>query len=784
MPESPLRVVSAFQRLIDGTKRPLGMMLALSIAAALLVTVLAVPAMAVTGVYASRTATALDTLPDSIRPGELAQKSEIYATNSDGTNTLLATVFDQNRQEVGWDQVSQFVKDAVVSTEDPRFYEHSGVDVASTLRAAVGNVASGGVSSGASTVTMQYVRNILVQQAEMMDTKAEREAAYEAATTESLDRKMSEMRLAIALEKQYSKDDILLGYLNIANFGGSVYGIEAAAQYYFGVSAADLTLPQAATLAATVNEPNGLRIDDPENIEANKARRDEDVLASMLKQKAITQQQYDEAVATPVTPNITQPTTGCQAAADGAAYFCDYVTWIVKNDPTFGDTADERWQHFKQGGYEIYTTLDTQLQANAHETMTEYIPSTYDGADLGSTIVTVEPGTGRILAMAQNTTFDDDPDTQVPGATAVNYNTDIDYGGSSGFQVGSTYKVFALAEWLKQGHTLSDRVSGNETTWDMATIPNSCQPVSGSWEPANDGSSRPGTMSVQSALTNSVNNAFVAMSQQLDLCNIKTTAEELGVHRADGDPLDSQPSSVLGTNEIAPVTMAAAYAGIAANGMYCNPVAIDRIVDPSGQEIATPNADCHQAWDPKIASTVAYAMLGPIESGTATASNPYDGITHIGKTGTTDNEKDTWMVGASTAAATAVWVGNVSGNVSMTEVYPNDYTGSSVRHRMWRAVMTANDELRGGGEFAEPDEELVDGASSRYDSSDDADTPDPIPSTTATPAPVPAPAPVNPAPAPTTAPDPVEPAPADPEPADPEPAAPAPTPTPAAGAGG
>ncbi|QJU54910.1 transglycosylase domain-containing protein [Herbiconiux sp. KACC 21604] len=784
MPESPLRVVSAFQRLIDGTKRPLGMMLALSIAAALLVTVLAVPAMAVTGVYASRTATALDTLPDSIRPGELAQKSEIYATNSDGTNTLLATVFDQNRQEVGWDQVSQFVKDAVVSTEDPRFYEHSGVDVASTLRAAVGNVASGGVSSGASTVTMQYVRNILVQQAEMMDTKAEREAAYEAATTESLDRKMSEMRLAIALEKQYSKDDILLGYLNIANFGGSVYGIEAAAQYYFGVSAADLTLPQAATLAATVNEPNGLRIDDPENIEANKARRDEDVLASMLKQKAITQQQYDEAVATPVTPNITQPTTGCQAAADGAAYFCDYVTWIVKNDPTFGDTADERWQHFKQGGYEIYTTLDTQLQANAHETMTEYIPSTYDGADLGSTIVTVEPGTGRILAMAQNTTFDDDPDTQVPGATAVNYNTDIDYGGSSGFQVGSTYKVFALAEWLKQGHTLSDRLSGNETTWDMATIPNSCQPVSGSWEPANDGSSRPGTMSVQSALTNSVNNAFVAMSQQLDLCNIKTTAEELGVHRADGDPLDSQPSSVLGTNEIAPVTMAAAYAGIAANGMYCNPVAIDRIVDPSGQEIATPNADCHQAWDPKIASTVAYAMLGPIESGTATASNPYDGITHIGKTGTTDNEKDTWMVGASTAAATAVWVGNVSGNVSMTEVYPNDYTGSSVRHRMWRAVMTANDELRGGGEFAEPDEELVDGSSSRYDSSDDTDTPDPIPSTTATPAPVPAPAPVNPAPAPTTAPDPVEPAPADPEPVDPEPAAPAPTPTPAAGAGG
>jgi membrane peptidoglycan carboxypeptidase len=746
MPESPNRLVSWFQRVVDGTKSPVGMMLALSVVAALLVSVMAIPAVALTGVYASRSVDVLDTLPDSIRPGTLAQKSEIYATNADGSNTLLATVFDQNRQEVGWDQVSQFVKDAVVSTEDPRFYEHSGVDVASTLRAAFGNVASGGVESGASTITMQYVRNILVQQAEMMDTAAEREAAYEAATTESVDRKLSEMRLAIALEKQYSKDDILMGYLNIANFGGSVYGIEAAAQYYFGTSAANLTLAQAASLAATVNEPNGLRIDEPENIPANQARRDQDILASMLREHTITQAQHDEAVATPISPTITEPTTGCQAAADGAAYFCDYVTWIVKNDPTFGDTADERWQHFKQGGYEIYTTLNTALQANAHETMLEYIPATYEEVDLGSTIVTVQPGTGRILAMAQNTTFDDDPSTTVPGATAVNYNTDIDYGGSSGFQVGSTYKVFALAEWLKQGHTLSDRVSGNEREWDMSTFPNSCQELGGPWEPANDASSRPGTMSVQSALTNSVNNAFVEMAQQLDLCAIRGTAESLGVHRADGNDLDTQPSSVLGTNEIAPLTIAAAYAGIAANGVFCTPVAIDRIVDQSGAELAIPPSDCHQALEPNIASTLAYAMLGPIESGTATASNPYDDITHIGKTGTTDNEKDTWMVGASTAAATAVWVGNASGNVSMTEVYPNDWTGSSVRHRMWRSVMTANDEILGGGEFPEPDEQLVDGSSSFGD--DDESSDETVPTPTATPAPVPTRTPATPAPAP------------------------------------
>ncbi|MCS5713995.1 transglycosylase domain-containing protein [Herbiconiux sp. CPCC 205716] len=771
MPEAPHRLTSAFQRLIDGTKRPVGMMLALGVASALLVTVMAVPAVAVTGVYASRTADVLDTLPDYIRPSTLAQNSEIYATNSDGTQVLLATVFDQNRQEVGWDDISPYVKDAVVTTEDPRFYEHAGVDIASTLRAALGNVASGGVESGASTITMQYVRNILVQQAESLDTKAERDAAYEAATTESVDRKLTEMRLAIALEKQYSKNDILLGYLNIANFGGSVYGIQAAAEYYYGVSAKDLSVAQAASLAATVNEPNGLRIDEPENIPDNQARRDEDVLASMLKHKAITQQQYDEAIATPVTPVITAPTTGCQAAASGAAYFCDYVTYIVRNDATFGDTSDERWSNFKRGGYKIYTTLNTDLQWNADSLMKEYVPASSDEADLGSTIVTVEPGTGRILAMAQNTNYAADPDTPVAGSTALNYNTDIDYGGSSGFQVGSTYKVFALAEWLKQGHTLSDRVSGNEREWDQSTFPNSCQALGGPWEPANDGSARPGTMSVQNALTNSVNNAFIAMAQQLDLCAIKATAESLGVHRADGNPLDTQPSSVLGTNEIAPLTMAAAYAAIAANGVYCAPVAIDRIVGPDGQDVQAPQANCQQTMDPSIASTLAYAMLGPIEEGTAVASNPEDGITHIGKTGTTDNEKDTWMVGASTKAATAVWVGNVTGDVSMTDVYPNGYLGSTVRHRIWNGMMTVNDEVLGGDDFPEPNEELVDGSSERFDSSSSSGSSNsdsgsgsgttPSPSSTSAPSAPVAPAPADPAPsapAPAPAPDPVVPA--------------------------
>ena len=181
------------------------------------------------------------------------------------------------------------------------------------------------------------------------------------------------------------------------------------------------------------------------------------------------------------------------------------------------------------------------------------------------------------------------------------------------------------------------------------------------------------------------------------------------------------------------ISVTAAYAGIAANGVYCKPIAIDRILDASGAELQPPQADCAQALDPSVASTLAYAMKGPIQSGTATASNPYDDVEHIGKTGTTDNEKDTWMIGASTRAATAVWVGNVSGDVSMTDVETNGYSGYSVRHRIWKSVMTANDEvLQPAADFPDPDDDLVYGSGSGSNSSDDSSTDAPA-TTTPTP---------------------------------------------------
>ncbi|WP_157079129.1 transglycosylase domain-containing protein [Herbiconiux solani] len=687
----------------------------MSAIAGILVTAMVTPALAVTGIAANNSIGMFENLPSYIKPDALAEKTNIYAKKSDGSPVLLASVFEQDREEVGWNDISQFVKDAVIATEDPRFYSHGGVDITSTLRAAAQNAADTG-SSGASTISMQYVRNIQVQKAEAIQDEAERDAAYKEATKTTLDRKLKEIKLAIGLEKEYSKDDILLGYLNIAPFGGRVYGIQSAAQYYFGVNASDLTLAQAASLVATVNEPNGLRIDIPAdqgtNIADNQARRDKDVLPSMLKEHKITQAQYDEAIATPVTPNIVEPSTGCQTANPIAAgFFCDYVTHIVKNDPAFGADEDTRWNNFKTGGYQIYTTLDVELQGAAMSAVNNYVPKTYD-FDLGASLTTVQPGTGKVLAMVQNKDYSADPEVTASnaGASAINYSTDFDYGGSTGFQVGSTYKIFTLAEWLKTGHSLNDIVNGSPGTLNLAQFKDSCTGGNGgTYSVKNDGGANPGNVSVLNATRDSVNLAYLRMAQKLDQCEIRKTAEAFGVHRADNNPLVELPSAVLGTNEIAPLTMAAAFAGVANGGVFCTPIAIDKILDSSGNELPVPQSTCTQAVDPNVAATMAYAMATVINSGTATASNPNDGIPHIGKTGTTDSEKDTWFVGASTTLATAVWVGNVVGTVSIRNTSIDGVSGGNVRHAVWKQYMTDADGKFPGGAFPTADTKLLNG---------------------------------------------------------------------------
>ena len=677
-----------------------------AVAGVLSVAILA-PAVAVAGVVATTTVGMFEGLPTYIRPVNASQSSSIYALRN-GNPEKIATFFHENRIEVPFEEISPNLINAVIATEDPRFYEHGGVDIISLLRATLTNLATFGDGPGASTITMQYVRQSQVEVANLSGDAA----AIADATAVTVERKLKEIRLAIALEKEVSKKDILAGYLNLVFLGNQINGVETASQYYFGTSSKNLNIPQAAYLAGMLKSPNDYKPDSAKNIERGMGRRNY-VIQNMADAGYLTQKQADAYKESPIQTQITKTRQGCEEN-QVTAYFCDFTVWTIRNSPDFGQTPADREQLLRRGGLEIYTTLDLDVQQTAWEATMEMLPPENEWA-FGTASVSVEVGTGRVLAMAQNRYFDQS-ETPGVGRTSVNFNTDKPYGGSSGFQPGSTYKAFTLAEWLKNGYTLGDHVDGRVYTgedvdldgqpdatkiWDVAKqFTSSCGGVGGLWEVNNSGDKTIDDISVYQAVVTSQNTAFAAMASHLDLCGIRDTAAAFGVHRADGSELQFVPASILGTNEIAPLTMAAAYAGISNGGLFCTPIAIDRVtLRKTGEEIPVPQSLCNQAVAPEIAAAMIHAMKGVVSGGTGAAANPNDGTQLAGKTGTTDNRVHTWMNGFSTRVATATWVGNVSGLTSQSSKSVDGRAVSTIRHAVWKKIMTKVDQLYPGDKF-------------------------------------------------------------------------------------
>jgi membrane peptidoglycan carboxypeptidase len=681
--------------------------------AGVLVAALVTPLIAVAGVAANSSITLFESLPDYLEIQPLQQKTELYG-DLNGERVKFAEFYSQNRVEVALDDISPYVAEAAVSTEDPRFYEHGGVDVISATRALlVGLIGDDG--GGASTITMQYVRNQRVQAAEAILDPDERDAAFQDATEVSMGRKLQEMRLAIGVEQQFSKDEILQGYLNIALFGGQIYGIEAAAQYYFGKPAKDLTLSESATLVGTVQNPNAFRIDNPDNIDASTNRRNY-VLGRMLDEGAITQAEYDEAKAEEITPNITPSEQGCMNAKYNTQYFCDYVEKVVLNDPAFGATYEERRFAFQTKGYQIDTTIDLDLQQTVTDNIHANLPASIEGVNFGGSAVAIQPGTGNILAMQQNTEYDPtDAAADNPAATVINYNTDYDYGGSSGFQPGSTYKVFTLANWLQSGHSLYETFNASDRAY--TNFYQSCDRVGGSdsFEPGNDAGAKYGNINAVQATQDSINTGFLAMAEKLDQCTTADIAEALGVHNADGSPLKTYPSDIIGSgqNYVSPMSLAVAFAAIANSGESCDPIAIESITLRDGTEVDPPSSNCTQAIDPEVAHAMELAMKTVMSAGSGTASNP--GLTSeiIGKTGTTggtvgngNGAAQTWMVAATTGFSLAVWVGN-------TEAYEGrlasmrDIGFGWTRHEVARPILAAGITEYGAETFPAPTGDTV-----------------------------------------------------------------------------
>ena len=695
---------------------------AFSAIAGLLVTAMVTPAVAISSITAQSAIGIFNNLPTYIEIGEQPQVNTIYATKdahkADG-NVPVATVFSENRQEVSWNEVSEWAKDAAVDGEDRRFYDHGGVDPTGVMRALLVS-ARGGDRQGASTIAQQLVKNILIQQALQIQkstpaaTAKAQKAGIEAAQAITLDRKLKEMKLAISLEKKYSKKQVLLAYLNIAGFGGTTYGIQAASQRYFGVDASKLTIVQAATLIAIVQQPSARAPISPSGYVQNKKRRDV-ILSAMHSAGDITQAELTAGINTPesaTTISNTPPKNGCIAANKYSRWYCDYVTKLVPTLTSLGATKAERLAAWTKGGYSIYTSLNLSLQTKEQNIVHQYVPAYSPALKIGAVADSVEAGTGRILTMAENKNFND---SQIGGGrstSAVNYSTDFAVGGSGGFQTGSTYKAFTLIDWLDQGHGLNEIVNGTSRTVDQSSFKDSCGgPWGGPYKFRNDENEK-GPFTILTGTARSINGVFISMAQQLDLCDIKNVAVSLGVHTAQGTEPLTNPSSVLGTNTIAPMTMAAAYAGIAANGKFCDPTAVDSIVDSTGKTLPGQATVCTQAIDPGVDHAALKALLGPLSgAGTGAASNPDDGTAIFGKTGTTNGSVQTWTVGGSTRVATAVWVGNSVGTVALRATVVNGFQAALLRHPIFHNVQRAVDQAYpGSGSFPAPPSNLLNGS--------------------------------------------------------------------------
>ncbi|HWH25554.1 MAG TPA: transglycosylase domain-containing protein [Pseudolysinimonas sp.] len=687
---------------------------AFSALAGALVTVMVAPAIAVTGITANSTIGIFDALPEYIVLNGGSQANTIVAKNADGTDFPIATIFDQNREEADLDEMSEYLMDAAIAGEDRRFWEHGGVDLTSVIRAGAGSVA-GEDSGGASTLTMQTVRNILIQDVLNNDqyTPTQRKAKMQEALAKTVDRKLKEMKLAIGLEKKYTKEEILRGYLNIAGFGGNTYGVKAAARQYFSKDVADLTVAEAASLIAIVQNPSTRDLKDPKHYAANQQRRNV-ILFAMYQTHRITKAQYKEAYNTPVDANFIRysaPKSGCLNATVPFNFVCAYVEASVKDFNQLGDTVDKRREAWRKGGLTVTVSINPSLQQAGTSIIQQYAPNTETRFQLGASAASVEVGTGRILVMAQNKDFNNLSSYTGTTATGVNFNSDVAHGGSVGFQPGSTYKPYVLLAFLAAGHGVNETFNASIRSVNQADFADSCGgPYTGIYKFRND-SNEQGSYDIRRATGGSVNSVFIQMAKDLDQCEIKKIAESIGVHNASGKELATNPGCAIGgcTNNIAPLTTSAAYAAIANGGVYCKPVIVDEIVDRDGKKLGPQAADCGQSLvTPEVAAGAAYAMAA-VMSATASASNPGDGTPYIGKTGTTNDAIHTWMAGTSTKVSTTVWVGNVSGTQNLRKISVNRLPAAKLRHNIFKPLARAIDAQYPGSAFPKPDPSILKG---------------------------------------------------------------------------
>lgn len=663
--------------------------------AGVLVAGMALPVIGPVSVLTRDSIESFEDLPREFREPALPVRTRVYA--ADGTK--IATVFEENRKEIPIEKVAPVMLQAVVAIEDSRFYEHNGVDPRGMVRAAITNITSGGVAQGGSTLTMQYVKNVLL-------TAAQDEEEQAAAKEDTISRKLREIRYAMALEKRLTKEEILERYLNISYYGARAYGVEAASQRYFSKSAKDLNLVEAATLAGIVQQPS--RFDPTQNPKQSQARRDV-VLNRMAELEYITVDQAREAKALNVEDYLDPKLQYNGCTTSFAPYFCDYAVRQVRELKALGETPEKRSEAWRAGGYKIFTTLNLKAQKSADKAVKEAIPPK-DPSKKAVAIAMVEPGSGNIQALAENRVWGTgDPQNQW-WETSYNYAVDEADGGTRGMQAGSTFKLFTLIAALEKGispFTVINAPPVKEFTGfvgcsgGLLTGPSSGgdQP----WKVPNSTSS--GNFDMFRGAAYSVNTFFVELEKRAGVCETVEAARKLGVRYADGSDLGEVraggvtaevASFTLGSTEISPLTLANAYATVSAHGVYCKPRVIERIEDRHGKSLPVPGAKCKQAITRNVADGVAAILTNVVDGNVSgrTGGAMTLGRDTTGKTGTIDSHAAVWFAGSTPDLAAAVWVGDPRGgyryplqNLTINGRYYPQVFGSSLPGPTWKKAM-------------------------------------------------------------------------------------------------
>jgi penicillin-binding protein 1A len=583
--------------------------------------------------FSANTAEALP-LPDF---SPLAQRSLVY----DQLGNVIDILKLENREPFTIDKVPQDVKDAVLAVEDEAFYRHKGVNAKSLVRAMLANVSAGEVTQGGSTITQQLVKNALLT--------SRRDA----------DRKMLEAALSVRLEREYTKDEILERYLNTIYLGNNAYGLQAAAEVYFGKNVDQLTLEEGAFLAGLIRNPVGY---DPIIRPENARSRYRQVMKQLVAVGKVTSEQGKKLAEEWPLPERLQRSANQILPR---SYFTDEVKNRLLNKTTIlGEDYQQRYNALFRGGLKIYTTLNPFLQAAAEQARNETVPSTNGRFEVALT--SLDTKTGAVRAMVGGPNFEQ---SQVNLAMARR-------------QTGSSIKLFILAAAIQAGVLPTDQING--------TTPCSLPDPNDKKKPfeIREGEKTPlGPLDEMTWRSN--NCAYARLSQIVGLNRVVDTAKRMGVD----SQLYPYASFATGANETSTLDMASGFQTLANQGLHKDAYFIERIEGPDGKVIYQHDDPGQQVLDPGAANTtisVLKGVISPLRSWSTGSRARLEGNRPAaGKTGTQQDNTNAWFVGGTPQFATAVWMGDPNGYTSMDRIpeYMKDFRNGNIDGGTYPAVV-------------------------------------------------------------------------------------------------